>query len=60
MQATIERTTPEPAVALTAKGEAVRHLYRFVRALRDLSDADYYAVVELLRSELAVLDQPAD
>lgn len=38
---------------------AIRAIYTLVSALADLSDADHYAVKELLRAELAVLDQRA-
>ena len=42
------------------KPTAIRAAYTLTSALRDLGDADYYAVVELLRAELAVLEAPAD
>ena len=41
-----DRNAPKPA--------AIRTVYQLASLLADLSDADHYAVLELLRSELAL------
>ena len=46
------RNAPKPA--------AIRAVYTLASALRDLDDADHYAVLALLHAELAVLTAPAD
>jgi len=44
-----------PTSVLTPKGEATRHLYRFINALRDLDADQRTDVLAVLRDEILAL-----